>query len=165
MKLIKLTQGQFAKVDDDDFEKLSKRSWCADYQKRRKCFYAISKWFNPISQKYSTIRMHRFITNPTEGLVVDHINGDTLDNRKQNLRVCTSAQNSLNKSKLSSKNTSGFPGVCKRKRKTSAPVFQANITVDGKFITIGVFKTAEQAYEAYKKYAKTYFGEFFREVV
>ena len=89
MKLIELSQGYFAKIDDCDYAKVSKHKW---YAKVRPFYtYASSK----IDGK--EVKMHRFIMGITERkVVVDHENHDTLDNQKHNLRACSHRQNILN---------------------------------------------------------------------
>lgn len=89
----------------------------------------------------------------------DHINGNGLDNRRQNLRVASMSQNNRN-TPLSKSNTSGYKGVIRSKSKRSP--WQANITYKNKRIYIGNFASAESAYEAYKQKAKELFGDFAR---
>lgn len=104
MKRIQLTKNKFAVVDDFDFEELSKYSWCASDSGNNK-FYAHKK------SNSKTVLMHRLILNINDKNVeVDHINHNTLDNRRCNLRVCSRTQNNRNKS--SHKNsTSKYLGV------------------------------------------------------
>lgn len=85
-------------IDDDDFDKIKKYNWRAQVMKRTGYdqIYVIShQRIAPYKNK--TIYLHRLIMNCPEGMVVDHINGDTLDNRKVNLRVCTRSENLLNR--------------------------------------------------------------------
>ena len=84
-KKVPLGNGQFAIVDDEDFELISKFKWHIQPSRIGKEGYAVTK-----------IRMHRIITNAPHGAMVDHINGDSLDNRRCNLRLCTNAQNQQN---------------------------------------------------------------------
>jgi hypothetical protein len=99
--------------------------------------------------------LHRFIMNPPDNMVVDHINRNKLDNRECNLRICTHQQNDWNKSVIST-NTSGFTGVIKTQWNT----WQARIEVNGKRITIGSFKTIEEAIEARRQAEIDYFGSY-----
>ncbi len=105
------------------------------------------------------VYMHRIIMNPPDGKQVDHINGDGLDNRVENLRIATSSENNYNTGKQSN-NTSGYKGVSWHKtRKT----WQVLIGVGGRLIRIpGVFNSAEDAARAYDEAAKKYHGVFAR---
>lgn len=89
---------------------------------------------------------------------VDHINGDGLDNRKSNLRICNGSQNRCNKGKPKN-NTSGYKGVTWH---TPNKKWVAQIAVNGKHSYIGSFKTKEEAAKAYNKKAKELHGEFAR---
>lgn len=95
MKLIPLTQGKFAKVDDADYEWLNQHKWYAkkttsqDNEHGR--YYAAR--FTRINGVGMTIYMHRVITDCPEDKEVDHLNHDTLDNQGDNLRVCTRKEN------------------------------------------------------------------------
>lgn len=98
-------------------------------------------------------KLHRLIMdNPVN--VVDHINGNTLDNRRSNLRLCSQANNSANRNK-SYKNTSGYKGVSKARNK-----WAAKITKDYKVYHIGNYTTPELAALAYNKRAVELFGQF-----
>jgi hypothetical protein len=122
---IQLTQGQKAIVDAEDFPKVANIKWNAAKNGKRGQFYAM----NQVSAgKGVTIAtpMHRLIMDAPKGMVVDHINGDTLDNRRSNLRICTIAQNGQNRSKQSN-NTSGVKGVyCNTTRGTWQVAFDSN---------------------------------------
>lgn len=105
-----------------------------------------------------SIFLHRVIMAPSAGLVVDHINGDKLDNRRSNLRVCTNAQNSMNQ-RLSASNTSGFKGV---RRHWQSGRWQAQITVDGHRRYLGLFADPRVAAHVYNRAAVHFYGEFAR---
>lgn len=150
MKKIKLTQGKYALVDDEDFACLSKSSWQFDKgngnpRARR------TVWING---KSHALTMHRDILKAKPGQIVDHINGNSLDNRKSNLRFCTRRQNRLN---ARAKGKSGFRGV-ERKRKKWAVVVYPN----GKPIRLGLYKTKREAAKAYDNFAKKSYGKFAR---
>lgn len=87
---IPLTQGKFAIVSDADYKRLSKYKWHAHRDKNGILFYA--ERYDK-KRKPHIVKMHREIMKPPKGLVVDHRNGDGLDNRRSNLRVCTTAEN------------------------------------------------------------------------
>lgn len=149
MKKIELTQGQFALIDDDSFLIISSFKWFANWNKCTKSFYARR---NAATEKGGqiTVQMHRVIMGLCKGDMrqVDHINHNTLDNRKENLRIVTSrgnGENQRNQSKL---------GVGVRfwsVSKLSKP-FEAYTKIKGKFKSIGYFKTAEEARTERKKF-------------
>lgn len=147
MKMIPLTQGKFALVDDEDFEYLTQWKWCA--VRSDTTFYAER------GESGHHIRMHADIMNNPKGMEVDHRNRNGLDNRRENLRVCTNQQNKMNRGRFSS-NTSGFKGVSL----TDHGTYQARIQVNKKRINLGSFADATQAARAYDKAANQYFGEF-----
>jgi len=92
------------------------------------------------------------------GEIVDHINGDTLDNRKQNLRIATPLQNARNK-KRAKNNTSGFKGVEWDPRRSK---WRAAIVVQGRRRHLGHFDDAREASKRYEEAAKNIFGQFYR---
>ena len=98
------------------------------------------------------------IMGEPDGLEVDHINMNPLDNRRENLRVATHKQNTFNTNKHSN-NKSGFKGVSFDK---NAQKFRAKINIDGKRKHLGYFATAVAAYECYKRAAIQHHGEFAR---
>lgn len=145
MKKIKLTKNKVALVDDVDFDLLNKYNW----------WYHKSGYALRIENK-KTIRMHRVIANCPENKEIDHINGNRMDNRKINLRICTSSQNSKNR-KLQKNNKSGYKGVSYRKRDKKWIVY---ICVNRKNKYIGIFKNIKDASNAYNIAAVQYYKEF-----
>lgn len=101
--------------------------------------------------------MHREIANIPEDLECDHINGNSLDNRKANLRAATRRQNCWNNSKRKPKSLSKYKGVSFSKR---GRPWKAMLTVNGKWIYLGSFNSENQAAKAYDKAARRHFGEF-----
>jgi len=98
VKKIRLTKGLFALVDDEDFERVNQFKWCASLESRGTKYYAIRWVWNKETKRRVKIRMHRFIMDlppgSIDGLVVDHINDDGLDNRRScNLEVITAEEN------------------------------------------------------------------------
>jgi hypothetical protein len=153
MKEIQLTQGKVALVDDDMYDELNQFKWYANNLKGK--FYAVRNL--RINKKYvKSILMHRFIMSTNNGLVVDHLNGITLDNRKCNLRNCTHSEN-LKNQKISIKNTSGYKGVSWNKNHKS---YEVRIKNNNITIQIGNFKNIIDAARAYNAAAIKYHGEF-----
>lgn len=109
MARIELTQGQCAIIDDDDLPAVSAYNWFALWNGHTKSFYAVAH-APTVNGKRPAVRMHRLVTGATTGSIVDHINHDTLDNRKENLRVCSVLGNAQN-ARLRSDNKSGYKGV------------------------------------------------------
>lgn len=108
MKTIPLSRGLVAIVDDEDFGFLSQFKWCATTG-RSELYYAVRN--SPRgSGPRKHIQMHRLLCSVPEGFQVDHINGDSLDNRRSNLRPATNGQNNVNQGPRSN-NKSGFRGV------------------------------------------------------
>lgn len=151
-----LTQGKYALVDAEDFDWLAAHEWCATLSKR-------GKWVvMRTGIKGPTGLLHRAIMKPPKDVIIDHINGDTFDNRKCNLRFANHSQNGAN-SAISKNNTTGFKGVSIDKRRThhTKPWF-ACIRVNYKTIHLGRYATKEEAAKAYDEAARRYFGEFAR---
>lgn len=100
--------------------------------------------------------MHREIMQTPMELQTDHINGNKLDNRKENLRICTCSENQHNK-KIYKNNLSGYKGVYFDKANNC---WRALIRINGKKIYLGTFYASKDAAKAYDIAAKKYFGEF-----
>lgn len=141
-----LTKGHIAIVDDDVYEWACKMKWYYNLG------YAASK------PRSGIVYLHRLIMNSPKDLQIDHINGNRLDNRKENLRVCTKSQNAMN-SKLARTNTSGYKGVNWDKRYNK---WRARIKLNKKEKHLGFFNNKEDAAKAYNEAAIKYFGEFAR---
>ena len=152
---IQLSQGQVALVDDEDYERLSQCKWWAQYDKKGDRFYARC---HILGTKNAIRRMHRVVCNAPPEMVVDHINGDGLDNRRANLRVCTQAENVRN-AKPRKGATSRFKGVSWHK---TTRKWQARITSGGTLIHLGLFTTEEKAHDAYCNASEKYHGKFGR---
>jgi hypothetical protein len=150
MKEIPLTHGKVALVDDADYDELSQFRWTAVCE--HGVYYA--KRFTGMSRnRYE--RMHRRILQPKDGECVDHINHNTIDNRRSNLRICTARENSLNQSKRPGK--SRFKGVCWNKR---LGTWMAKIHPNRKTKHLGLFKVEEDAARAYDAAARREFGQY-----
>lgn len=150
-KQILLTQEKVALVDDADYEWLIQRKWHA--HRSHKAWYARRP-----EGRNQTVFMHREIMNASTGEEVDHIDGNSLNNTRANLRLCTMTQNQRNKPKFSN-NTSGYKGVSWSKQKNK---WHARIYTMGRNVHIGLFDSAVEAALAYDIAALAYYGEFAR---
>jgi hypothetical protein len=150
MKEIPLTQGYEAIVDDDDYEDLVQFKW--HIHKDQWNIYA--SHYLPSGRGQES--MHRRILNAQRGQQVDHINHNGLDNRKENLRFCTNAQNQMNQKKHRNCG-SKFRGIYWHKGDRA---WRTHIKIEGKQRTIGHFKSELEAARAYDVKAKEAFGEF-----
>lgn len=147
LMLIPLTKNKEAKFSPIDFPKICQYKWCYSSG------YATA-WINK-----RVVFMHRFIMNAPENMEVDHINHDTLDNTRSNLRLCTRMENGRNR-KLSKNNKSGFHGVSYLTTEKRIKRWVAAIRTNNGRKTIGRFYTATEAALAYDKCAKKYHGKF-----
>ncbi len=138
------TRGDQFKIDASDLEEVIKRTWCIS-----KTGYVVAG----IDGK--TVKLTRHLLKPPRHLVVDHINGDPLDNRRANLRTCKNSGNCKN-NKLQKNNTTGYPGV----RKTPSNTYHARITVNYEDIYIGAYPTFEEAVKARKAAEIKHYGKF-----
>jgi hypothetical protein len=150
LKEIELTRGKSAIVDDEWYPYLNQFNWQARYDR------TTGKWYAARQVHRKFIYMHREILNAPDGLHGDHINGDTLDNRRSNLRLATSAQNAWNRDKYKN-NTTGYKGVTYDKGRGKA---RAQITVHGKHRHLGWFDDPREAALAYDQAARQYHGPY-----
>ena len=158
MKEIPLTQGKVALVDDEDYERITALKWTANLQKRRG-----DAWYAARNDRRRginrTILMHRVILDAPPGMQVDHVNGDGLDNRRSNLRLCSASENSHNARKRRGVTSSQFKGVTWRK---DSQKWRARIRSNHRLILIGQFDTEEAAALAWNEAAIKYHGAFAR---
>jgi hypothetical protein len=150
---VPLTRGRRAVVDATDASLVSGRAWTCTVQgyARR----AVTVGGKP---RQKNVWMHRLILNAPDGSVVDHVNGDTLDNRRANLRLATPIENARNR-KMQSTNTTGLKGVMLNKR---TGTWRSKIRTGGCEVHLGTFKTAQEAHAAYCDAAKQFHGDFAR---
>ncbi len=141
MKQIPLTRGRFIIVDDEDYDRLSSVAW------------HLNKGY---ARNDTLGYMHRVVLKQKPRQGTDHINGDKLDNRRENLRPATSQQNNLNRGK-SIRNKSGFKGVSwsRTSRKWLACVY-----INGKQTYLGLYQDKRAAHSVYWKAAQELHGEF-----
>lgn len=151
MKKIELTQGYFTKVDAEDFDRLNKYSWHVVI--RPYTNYAVA------NIKGKVVQMHRLIVKCPLNKIVDHKNRNGLDNRKENLRICTRSQNRMNCIKNRG-NKTGYKGVHKSHMKSKP--YRSQIRYHGKIYHLGCFRTAKAAARAYDVKSFELFGEFAR---
>ncbi len=148
-KQIKLTKGKITKVDLNDFKYLNTIKWHYNHG-------YVSRTIRLKNNKFKKQLMHRVIMKAPKSLQVDHINGNTLDNRRINLRLCTKSQNMRNQ-RISKNNTSGYKGVSWNKR---AKKWVSYIRFNSKQYFLGNFKNIKKAARAYNVASKKYHKEF-----
>jgi hypothetical protein len=146
-RTIPLTKDKVALISDEDYELVSAYSWHAQISPTGAC-YASTR----IPGSGRAFRMHRLILGAQDHELVDHANGDTLDNRRSNIRTCTP---SLNNANARYHNRTGYRGVEKARGK-----YRARIWAYGQVRHLGTFLTAEEAARAYDRAASKTWGEF-----
>ena len=149
MKKIKLTKGKYAIVDDEDYESLSKFQWHISGTG-----YAARQLSVQLGRNKEM--MHRVVNGTPEGLSTDHINHDKLDNRKSNLRSCTSSQNQRNRGNPVN-NTSGRKGVVWHGLRNK---WTARIQHNKQMIYLGLFESKADAIKAREEAENKYHKEF-----
>ena len=147
-----LTRGQEALIDEADYAVVSQYRWQAVWHRNTQQ-YQVQGYVNG-----RKIKLSRFLMNAPAHLDVDHINGNSLDNQRHNLRLCTNQQNHWNMRKHRNA-TSQYKGVCwvTRTRK-----WLAQIEVNGRNMRLGSFTDEREAARAYDVAATKFFGEFAR---
>lgn len=152
---IPLTQGKVAIVDDADFDWLNQWKWFNASKRSPRAARNVPSQH----RRQQMIYMHRVIMNASSDQIVDHINGDALDNRRSNLRIATLAENNRNRKRNSTNQSSNFKGVNFHKRDKR---WTASIGHNGQSIYLGEFDKEIDAAAAYNDAARELFGEFAR---
>lgn len=134
-----LPHGRFALVDKEDFDALNEWNW------------SYNGYVHRIDTSSGAVKLHREILGCPSNLTIDHINHNTLDNRRANLRICTKGENNRNVAKAA------FKGIYLEK---STGKWKAQIGHDHKRLNLGRYETPESAAAAYDKAAVRLFGEF-----
>lgn len=147
--LVPLTRGKNAIVDLTGLEKVCQYNWFYNNG------YAYRGMRDKKTKKIKLVSMHRFIMDSPEDMMTDHVNGDTLDNRIPNLRICCHKENMRNR--RGQKGTSVYKGVCLER---STGKWKAYIRFNGVLKNIGRFHLEKEAAEAYNKKAIELHGEF-----
>jgi hypothetical protein len=150
MKEIPLTRSKVARIDDEDFERVNRHKWYAESRGE--------SWYARASFKGKLVYMHRFLLGADPGQMVDHKDGDGLNNTRSNIRLCTSAQNNRHARKRRN-SASPFKGVCWSK---SHQRWVARIRAEGIFHHLGYFLDERDAAIAYNHAAVEHFREFAR---
>ena len=144
---------QIARIDDADFDVVSQYRW--KLEKRGSKHYAVH--YPDANDPTNKLRMHRLITDAPSDAVVDHIDGDGLNNQRSNLRVCTQQENNQNRRKVDG-GTSRFKGVSFAKGRKKC--WRAQIRDGEKSQSLGYFATEDEAARAYDDAARAQYGEF-----
>ncbi len=158
MKEIKLTRGKVALVDDEDFHALNKSKWYAHKYTKGDIWYAARRIHKVDGYKDMTIFMHVQIMGDKEGLEIDHINTNGLDNQKNNMRHCTSSQNQMNTKKREGCSCK-YKGVYWDKKLKH---WRVRVKMGGVFVYQKLFKDEMEAAIAYNNAVLIHFGEFAR---
>ena len=153
---IYLDEGLWTIVEPQDYYRFAGFKWCVEGNRRK--FYAV-RGAKISPDKIKMVSLHREIMNPPKGLLVDHRNNNSLDNRRANLRLATHIENLYNRQKTRSKTTSRFIGVSFDKGRER---WCAYINDGGKRIWLGSFDNEMAAARTYDEAARKYRGEFAR---
>lgn len=148
MKIIYLTRGFSCIVDDSDYGELSRYRWHYSNGYARRCIKN--------GGRGKALKMHRQIIKVPSGYQIDHINHNKLDNRRENLRICTAGENQRNRL-ITTSNRSGYKGVCWSK---DSHKWQAQIKVNRKMTYLGMFSDVKDAAIAYNQAAIRLHGDF-----
>jgi len=149
-KISKKFGEQIILIDDSDFELI--KDYSLSLFKYRNNLYIRTSWING-----KRFLLHRFIMNAPDNLMVDHINHNTLDNRRSNLRICTNQENRQNSIKHKISKRCKYKGVY---RMSDEGKYYATIRFENKNIYLGTFENIIDAAKSYNKSAIEFFGEY-----
>ena len=152
---IKLTQRQWAIIDTDDISLVQDYRWHAAWARSGNRFYVSTNIKLPTG-KHTSCGLHRVLLRPEAGMLIDHINHDSLDNRRSNLRICNKAQNGWN-SLNNVRNKSGATGVIWHKQSGKWMAYAKN---NGKQQHLGLFLIIADAKAAYTQFVTGSRGKF-----
>jgi hypothetical protein len=151
IEIIRLSKDYFTIIDSEDLPRVSKYKWHTT---------TVNKYNKPRAvcsfKGRKTLKLSRLIMNAPDNMVVDHINGNPLDNRKCNLRICSQRENMLNRN-LNRNNKSGYKGVSWSKRDNK---WLSELQTNNKSYYLGIYKDKIEAAKAYDKKAIEFFGEY-----
>lgn len=148
-------------IDNDDVDRVKQHHWGISQAKSSVCEY-FTFYVYTNTKEYKSYFLHRFLTNCPKGMVVDHKDGDTMNNRKGNLRICAYIENSMNR-KMQKNNKSGRTGVFYLQDDAYINKWLASITIERKVVSLGYYYTYEEAAAVREEAEKKYFGEFLRQ--
>ena len=151
LNTVPLTKGYVSLIDEDDAKRINQFLWCAMLVRGR--VYAARR--PGYKQQRRWVMLHRWLIDAPDGMDVDHINGDSLDNRRCNLRIATRSQNNAN-----SNSTYGIIGLRGVSLNKSGKTYRSEIMKDGRKFPLGTFATAEEAHAAYTAARLRLYGEF-----
>lgn len=150
-------------IDLDDLEKVSEIEyrWHAAWDKFMQSHYARATIYTGMDEngksKSKSLLLHRYIMDVSKDQVIDHINHNTLDNRKNNLRLTTISKNSRHREGVNKNNTTGYRNVCYSKTENK---YIVQLQIDSKNTRLGVFDDVHEAGEFAKTMREKYYGKF-----
>lgn len=149
-------------IDLEDLEYVTKWTWYARYNRSNQCYYATHTVYDPkIKDTGGSVGLQYYLMNRDSNpeYYIDHINHDTLDNRKNNLRVTTNKYNLRNRHSKNSNNTTGYRNVIFNKRRKKKP-YVVQLQINGKNKVLGTFEDVHEAGEFAEEMRQKYYGEF-----
>jgi hypothetical protein len=150
--IMRLSKDKNALISIQDYERVKEYQWHISDG------YATRRYYE--NGTYKNLRLHRYIMEQTDtDSIIDHINRNRLDDRRENLRIADSQLNSINRDKLKS-NTSGMVGVQQRKWRDGTIVWRPTININAKPVKLGTFKTADEALQVRREAELKYYGQY-----